>query len=188
MLPLLETERLVLRPIGPADVDPLHALWTQPGVRRWLFDDETIPRARVAEEVETSRRNFAAHGVGLWAATLRDGSVGGPAGELAGFCGFRHFHEPPELQLLYGVADALAGRGLAAEAARAAIRFAFEERGFARVAASADAPNVASIRVMEKAGLRCDKRVTVHGLDTVFYAVPRAGWSPTDEPYALLHP
>jgi RimJ/RimL family protein N-acetyltransferase len=34
MLPFLETERLVLRPIGLEDVDSLHALWTQPGVRR----------------------------------------------------------------------------------------------------------------------------------------------------------
>ena len=185
MLPLLETERLVLRPIGPEDVDSLHALWMQPGVRRWIFDDEVIPRARVEEEVETNRRNFAAHGVGLWAATARGGSAGGPTGDLAGFCGFRHFHEPPELQLLYGVADSLAGRGLAAEAARAAIRFAFEERGVARVAASADAPNAASIRVMEKAGLRFEKRVTLHGLDTVFYALDRDAWHADGACYEL---
>ena len=64
-------------------------------------------------------------------------------------------------------------RGLATEAAKAMIQFGFEQLGFERIIASADAPNVASHRVMEKAGMAFDKRVTVDGLDTVYYSVVR---------------
>ena len=38
---------------------------------------------------------------------------------------------------------------------------------------------------MEKAGLRFDKRVALHGLDTVFYALAREAYQPDDAPYVL---
>jgi ribosomal-protein-alanine N-acetyltransferase len=45
---------------------------------------------------------------------------------LIGFCGFWFFYDPPELQLLYGIAPDRWGKGLAAEIARAMIRYGFE--------------------------------------------------------------
>ena len=38
---------------------------------------------------------------------------------------------------------------------------------------------------MEKAGLRFDKRVTVHGLDTVFYVLDRDVWHADGARYEL---
>jgi RimJ/RimL family protein N-acetyltransferase len=49
---------------------------------------------------------------------------------LIGFCAFRPFFEPPELQLLYGLLPAYWSKGLASEAARTIIAFVFEELGF----------------------------------------------------------
>jgi RimJ/RimL family protein N-acetyltransferase len=46
------------------------------------------------------------------------------------------------------------------------------ERGLERIAASADAPNRASIRVMEKAGMVYEKTVRHGAGDTVYYVVP----------------
>ena len=44
----IQTPRLLLRPAGEPDIEPLHRLWIEPGVRRFLWDDEEIPvdRAR----------------------------------------------------------------------------------------------------------------------------------------------
>ena len=164
----METERLVLLPLAPSDAEALHALWTDPAVRRYLFDDEIIPRSLVDEEIATSERLMATHGYGLWTARMRD------ADTIIGFCGYRFFHEPPQLQLLYGLAPAYWGRGLATEAARAMIRRGFDVNGCDRIIASADTPNVASHRVMERAGMRFWKRETVNGLDTVYYEVTRS--------------
>jgi [ribosomal protein S5]-alanine N-acetyltransferase len=46
------------------------------------------------------------------------------------------------------------GRGIATEAARACLRYAFLEAGLDRVVAGVDAPNAASTRVLEKLGMK----------------------------------
>jgi ribosomal-protein-alanine N-acetyltransferase len=165
---ILETARLRLRPLAAADVDDLHRLFTQPGVRRFLWDDEIIPRERTTAVVERSTALFATHGFGLWAISFKDS----PA--IVGFCGFWHFHEPPQLELLYGLSSDHWHRGLATEAATAMIRYGFDALGFARIEASTDAANTASVRVMERAGLRFWKREMTNGLDTIYYAIDRA--------------
>jgi len=163
----LESERLRLRPLAAADVDDLHRLFTQPGVRRFLWDDEIIARERTAAVVERSTASFARQGFGLWAVSFKDS----PA--IVGFCGFWHFHEPPQLELLYGLSPDHWQRGLATEAANAMIRYGFDVLGFERIAASTDAGNESSVRVMERAGLRFWKREMTNGLDTIYYAVDR---------------
>ncbi|MGH9900270.1 MAG: GNAT family N-acetyltransferase [Pyrinomonadaceae bacterium] len=175
----IETERLCLRPFTPEDVDAVHRLWTDKDVRRYIWDDEAIPRERAAAVIDESRRLFESEGFGLWAASPRAEDA------LIGFCGYWYFHEPPELQLLYGLAPASWGRGLAAEAARAMIRFGFEELSLDRVVASADAPNEASFRVMEKAGMTFEKRVLMNDRDTVYYAITREEFRPDDSTYVL---
>jgi hypothetical protein len=54
-----------------ADGRDLHRLFTLPGVRKYLWDDEIIPIERAALIVETSVASFEAHGHGLWAVSLR---------------------------------------------------------------------------------------------------------------------
>jgi [ribosomal protein S5]-alanine N-acetyltransferase len=112
MKPLsLETARLRLRPYEPGDAGALHALWTSPGVRRYLFDDEIIPLEWVEQEIASNARSFSEHGWGQWAAFSKQG------GDLIGFTGFRPFHDPPELELLFGLAEEHWGKGLAVEMA-----------------------------------------------------------------------
>ena len=159
-----------MRPYTPADVDVLHQLWTDPEVRRHLWDDEVIQRERADEEVQNSMALFQSHGFGQWAVFDRG------AEELIGFCGYRFFHEPPELQLLYGLAPSHWGRGLATEAARAMIAYGFEQLEFDEVVGSTDYANHASVRVMEKCGMSFEKRAEVDGLDTVYYRILRKGF------------
>jgi [ribosomal protein S5]-alanine N-acetyltransferase len=164
---ILETSRLRFRPLAAADVDDLHRLFTQPGVRRFLWDDDIIPRERTASVVERSTASFATQGFGLWAVSFKHSD------ELIGFCGFLHFHEPPHLELLYGMSSDHWHHGLATEAANAMIRYGFDVLGFERIEASTDAGNESSVRVMERAGLRFWKREMTNGLDTIYYCVDR---------------
>lgn len=162
--PSLTTARLRLRPFTADAVEDLHRVFTEPGVRRYLWDDEVIERERTAQIVEKSVTSFEASGFGLWTVRADDDAA------LAGFCGFWHFHEPPQLELLYGLSTRYWGRGLATEAALAMIAFGFETLGFTRIEASTDAANTASVRVMERAGMRFWKREITNGLDTIYYA------------------
>jgi ribosomal-protein-alanine N-acetyltransferase len=110
---------------------------------------------------------FQKNGTGLWAVY--------PRGEdtLIGFCGYWFFHDPPQLELLYGIATSHWGTGLATEAAKRMIKYGFEVLSFDRIVASTDAPNLASVRVMEKAGMSFDRQETTNGLDTIYYAITK---------------
>lgn len=150
MSPTLVTRRLELRPFCPSDVTFLHTLWTDPGVRRYLWDDREISREEAAGVIAASLDSFARQGFGFWTIAEREG------GRSIGFCGLRRFGEGNEVELLYGLTPDRWGAGLATEAAREVLRFAFDAAGLPRVFAGADAPNAASIRVMDRLGMRPD--------------------------------
>jgi [ribosomal protein S5]-alanine N-acetyltransferase len=163
----IETERLHLRPCVEGDVDALHRLWTDAQVRRYFWDDAVIERARAAEVIESSVESFGAHGFGQWVISPKGGE------DLIGFCGLRHFGEPPEVELLYGLAPSFWGRGLATEAACAMLCDGFGRLGLGRIYAGTDPPNAASVRVMERAGMSFDRRTRVNGLEAIYYVVTR---------------
>ncbi|MCU0635807.1 MAG: hypothetical protein MUE41_13110 [Gemmatimonadaceae bacterium] len=52
MLPTLATARLSLTPTTARDVDALWTLWTDPDVRRYLWDDRTITRDEAAATLD----------------------------------------------------------------------------------------------------------------------------------------
>ena len=60
------------------------------------------------------------------------------------------------------------------------IRYGFETLGFDEIIASADAPNEGSIRVMEKVGMKFQKRVLIDGLDTIYYVISRRDFEAND--------
>jgi ribosomal-protein-alanine N-acetyltransferase len=163
----IETARLRMRPFVREDVDALHRLWTDPQVRKYLWDDIVIPREQAVEVVESSIASFEQRGFGLWAAFPKNKD------ELIGFCGFRLFDDPPEVEILYGMAPAYWGHGLATEAAIAMLRCGFEECGFGRIYAGADPPNAASFRVMEKCNMAFAKRMLINNIETIYYVVTK---------------
>lgn len=157
-----------MKPFAPADVDAMHSLWTDPGVRRYLWDNRVIDREIAEEVVLASVSDWREFAIGMW--TLEIGAA------IAGFCGFRRFGDPAEWELMYGVAPALWGRGVAVEATRAAIDFAFATTSWPRVWARTDPPNAASVRVMEKIGLRFHASGVENGLEIVSYVLSRDEW------------
>ena len=158
-----------LRSFTLDDVDALHALWTSADVRKFLWDNEKIPREQTLEIVKKSMALREDEGTGLWAVTDKEGN------ELIGFGGYWYFFEPPELQILYGLSPEHWGMGLATELAKAFISYGFETLRLEEVVGSTDKPNISSQRVMEKAGMQYRRRERKKGahtnLDTVYYSI-----------------
>jgi ribosomal-protein-alanine N-acetyltransferase len=163
----IETERLLLRPFRHDDAEPLHAIWGNPAAARFGG------AYRRPETVEDTRRYLvpilagqAERGYASWAVVERAG------GRLIGDCGlFPADDAGPDVELAYGLAPDVWGRGYATEAARASLRAGFEELGLERVVADVDPSNRASVRVLEKLGMRPVGRKD----DTyLLYAVARA--------------
>lgn len=163
----LETSRLWLRPVERGDVAGLVDLFNEPTVRRYLWDDEVVAEATVVQVVERSSSSAVESGYGIW--------LYGPKGDprFVGFTGFHPFHDPPQLELIYGQAPTVCGRGFATEAAQAVIDHGFEVLGMARIQMSTDVPNRASVAVMERLGARFRKRTEDGLAGTLFYEIHR---------------
>lgn len=150
-------------PVSHTDAAALHALWTAPGVRRYLWDDEIIPRDRTDQAIAASDDLFEHHDFGLWLVRERvDHS-------LVGFAGLWPFREADDFELLYGVGERLWGHGYGVEAAQAVIDYCFHTLDMPFVKASTDVDNTASVRVLEKLGFMPTRREVVNRLDTIFF-------------------
>lgn len=76
-LPAFTTRRLAVRRATAADLDALWAIWRDPDVRRYLFDDKPVERETAAEVLESGLRS-APRGLGLWVVERRESP--GPIG------------------------------------------------------------------------------------------------------------
>lgn len=161
----LHTERLSLRPLQDADAADLHRIWTKEAVRRFLWEGAIVPPSRTMRIIAASRDMFSAKGYGLWGVRPSESDM------LIGFGGFWLFREPPELELLFGVADPLWGQGYATEIAGAVVRYGLRSLGMERIRASTDVENAASIRVLEKVGFRLERTAHAEGVETGFYSL-----------------
>jgi ribosomal-protein-alanine N-acetyltransferase len=168
---ILETPRLVLRPFAPADAPGHLRLYSRPEVTRFLaggpfLGEAAAQRSRAALEV--FMKHWTEHGFGVWAVVDR------ATGALIGQCGLKYLPDRPEVEILYALEQAYWGRGVATEAAAAALRYGFESARLERIVAVAFPENRASHRVMEKIGLTYEGMVEVYGgIRAVYYAISR---------------
>lgn len=166
----LETPRLVLRPFTPEDAASHAELYADPEVLRWLgpgLDSPHAPAERSRRAVAGFVAHWAERGWGVWAVRDRE------TGAFLGQCGLRHWDELAEVELLYALARRAWGRGLATEAARAALRDGFARLGLERVVGVTRPDNVGSRAVLVKLGLRHERDLELLGGPAVLYALSR---------------
>ena len=162
----LETARLRLRPFVASDTDQLRRLWTDPDVRRYLWDDLEISRDRAEAVIAQSTESFRSRGFGFWSLFFKDSD-----NSLIGFCGLRVFGNTEEVEILYGIHPSHWGKSLATEASEAVLNFAFQICRLPKIYAGADSPNSMSFRVIEKLGMTYDSLQIVNGLEAVYYSL-----------------
>jgi ribosomal-protein-alanine N-acetyltransferase len=144
--PMIETERLRMRPLTDDDLDPLYEhIHSDPGVT-WDGTGSTREQARAA--LDAKRRHFEEYGFGLIAVTEK------ATGEFLGIGGLQHMEGGPDVEVGYYLARKAWGKGYATELSRAFLRYAFEDLGLDRVVAVVRPGNAASKRVLAKVGLR----------------------------------
>jgi RimJ/RimL family protein N-acetyltransferase len=140
-IPVLETERLILRAPCHGDVKAIAALANDRRVA------ENLARMPHPYGIADAEQFLAAVNSGgeICFAIMRDG-------KLIGLCGIDPRDNAPELGYWLGVAHW--GRGYATEAARAVIDYAFGELDHAALQSGARVSNPASRRVLEKCGFQ----------------------------------
>jgi len=165
----LETTRLRLRPLTAGDRDALYRIYAEPDVSRHLI---TRPQSTAEFHQPFEQMLALSSTLGMWAIIHKDD------GDLIGRCGFYPFLDPsgeiPELAYL--LSRAHWGRGLATEAARRCLDFAFSERAWPEVVALVRLGNAASARVLRKLGMELLRRIDVRGVAADLYRIQRRSY------------
>lgn len=146
--PVLETERLLLRPITMDDAPDVFDYASDPESNKYMPWDTHQTIADTIAYLETIPKNYVARERLGFAITLK------PDGKYIGACDFHTISEKHHRVMLgYVLNRKYWGNGYMTEAVREMIRFAFEEMGMHRVAATCDADNIRSSNVMERCGM-----------------------------------
>jgi RimJ/RimL family protein N-acetyltransferase len=149
---LVETERLVLRRFRDADAEPFAALNADPEVMRYIADGRPLDRAASDALLARIAREWDERGHGLWAVEEREAP-----GRLLGFCGLAvPMFLPrvlPAVEVGWRLGRDAWGRGVATEAAGAALTFGFERLELAEILAVVHPENERSLRVAAKLGM-----------------------------------
>ncbi|REJ86875.1 MAG: N-acetyltransferase [Planctomycetota bacterium] len=161
-----ETDRLAFREWTTADLDEFHAICCDPQAMQFVADGAPWGRERTGQFLD---RNFAAAadlGFCLW--TLIDTTDD----RLIGYCGFIDSDSAPEIG--WRLAPEYWGRGLATEGARQVVRFGFDSLGFDRIIATVQSANLASLRVVEKLGMRRIETYERHGREVLLFELTKS--------------
>jgi RimJ/RimL family protein N-acetyltransferase len=141
----LFTARLVLTPVGGADLAELCAIKADPRIFAVMLGGVRTPQ-QTATELAQDIIAWGANGFGMWAVRDVDG-------RLVGITGLERRPDGRGVALRFALLPEAQGRGLAREAAGAALRFGHEHAGLRRIVAVARANNFASRMVLGGIGM-----------------------------------
>ena len=167
----LETERLLLRPLGLDDLEWLVSLRGDADVMRYIGNEGAVPREKTIERLGRYLRCWEDHGLGMFGIRFRG------AADAVGWAGLQPLEEPGEMEVGYAFGKSAWGLGLATEAARAVVAWGFGERKLERIVAVASPANEASRRVMDKLGMSYEGIKTRYGADCAYYALTPAAFA-----------
>src|SRR5687767_9711725 len=125
---ILETPRLVLREWRDADLPRAREIYGNPATGQWIGHGTVMTPAELEAWIEGHRAEQRRIGYSYWALEVKPGV-------LAGHCGLRPLADTGDVQVGYAVAEEFRGKGIASEAAAAAVEYGFRVLGLKRIVA-----------------------------------------------------
>lgn len=152
----VETERLLLRPHRPGDVDDLLVFHSDPEIVRYV-PWQVRSRAEVVAFIEGRMQLLAATHDGAWVVYAIELRHGDGAGTVVGEVLLKRANaERGIAELGYAIAAHVHGRGIASEAVAAMLELGRTAFGVREVHAIVDERNAASIRLLDRMGFEFD--------------------------------
>jgi len=169
--PVIETERLLLRSFEGGDLDFACEIFNDEEVQKYLSPANKRTRTQLQTTLQNLVTRWMERNFGIWCVCEK------PTGKAVGYCGFQHFDKAPDVEIVFGFLKEFWGFGLASEAAVACLRYGFERLMFEKVFAATHPENTASQVVLEKIGMKFDKRIEHYRMDLMTYVVSAENFS-----------
>ncbi|NJL54486.1 MAG: GNAT family N-acetyltransferase [Leptolyngbyaceae cyanobacterium RM2_2_4] len=164
---ILETQKLVLKPILESELSTLHMIFNDSHVRKYLCDDKIFSLQQVEEMLKQSMKHFEEEKFGLWFIKINSES------EVIGFVGLWYFFDESQPQLIYALLPKALKKGYATEAANKIIEYCFDELGYEYLVASCDQLNIESRKVAERLGMKKMEEKIVNENPIVFFRLEK---------------
>jgi ribosomal-protein-alanine N-acetyltransferase len=172
LLPEIETERLRLRMYRRAELEDVYRLITDRNVRRFL-PEYAIEKADVLASLPRRIQRWRENGF------AQLGVFEKASGKLTGYCGLQYLDKTPEVEIYYGFFKEFWGKGYGSEAAKALLRFGFEEAKLEKIVGATHLENFASQGVLQNIGLKREKEIRqLYGTDSVYFSLLREDYQP----------
>jgi RimJ/RimL family protein N-acetyltransferase len=175
---VVHTGRLVLSPVTGSDLPDLRAIKADPGVFAVMLGGVRT-YAQAAEDLAQDVIAWGRYGFGWWA--IRETN----SGRFVGMTGLEHRPDGRGVALRFALWPEAQGRGLAREAAFAALRFGHDKARLPRIIAVARASNFGSRTILGGIGMREADRFEQRGYAMILYesinppgrtATPDSAW------------
>ena len=155
----VEGPRLYVRPWQPMDREIFVRCFAEdPEMLRYISFGRPWEPSKTDAYFERQRGFLARHGCCVGAVVLKS------TDEVVGGAGIQPQDLSGDFEFAWSIWRAHWGKGYATEAAAALKSYAFEVMALPRIVAIADVPNLASIRIMQKIGMRFDRVVNAKEL------------------------
>ncbi|MDE2070287.1 MAG: GNAT family N-acetyltransferase [Gammaproteobacteria bacterium] len=154
----IETARLLVRPWEAADRPVFERFAADAEMMRYINGGRGWDMTRIDDWLARQARNLAQHGCCMGAAVLKQ------TGEVIGVGGIQPLEQAGIFEIGWWIWKDYWNRGLATEMARGFVAHAFKVMQLPQIVAEIDPPNLASIRVAEKLGMRYEGIRNAHEL------------------------
>lgn len=169
---IAETERLLLRKFTSDDLSRFYDLNADWEVVKYTGNQPFASMGEAWEvlEIVIIKGQYEKYGMGRWAVIVKE------TGEFIGWCGIRPNENVEEIDLGYRYFQNSWGKGYATEAALATLKYGFEVLNIPRIIGQAVEENIASIRVLEKVGMKFIKKTICSEENAYYFEISKEEW------------
>ncbi|HUL09406.1 MAG TPA: GNAT family N-acetyltransferase [Candidatus Acidoferrum sp.] len=167
-LPVLTTERLLLRQRSIEDVAAIVRMNSDPEVMRFVGDGRMPDLAEIEKRTRDRCATDFGMGLGYWSVFARD-----RPDDYLGYVVLSPVPESTDIELSYGMRRDAWGRGFATEASRAGLDFGFRVRSLPEIVALTYRDNQRSQRVIAKLGFTPAGVRHAYGQDLLYFRLAR---------------
>ena len=167
LLPKIETERLLLRMYHADELEAVYQLITDKDVTRFFPDYYTVEKDYVLTSLPRRIERWRKYGFGQLGVFEKESE------KLIGYCGLQHLDNTEEVEVYYGLHKKFWGKGLATEAAKAILRYGFEQIELPRIVAATHPKNTDSQKVLSRLGMAQGSNRRSYDLEATYFFMSR---------------